>query len=49
MVPRRAPNSIINGINGRCLDADLNTIANNGAKVQLWDCNGLPQQQWTVR
>ena len=31
---------------GRCLDADLNTIGGNGTKVQLWDCNGQPQQKW---
>jgi predicted RNA-binding protein len=34
--------------NGRCLDADLNTIAGNGTKVQLWDCFGDNQlnQDW---
>ena len=32
---------------GRCIDADLNTIGANGTKVQLWDCNGQPQQRWT--
>ena len=31
---------------GRCLDADLNTIGGDGTKVQLWDCNGQPQQKW---
>ncbi|GAA5152233.1 MULTISPECIES: RICIN domain-containing protein [Amycolatopsis] len=35
------------GYNGRCLDADLNTMGTNGGKVQLWDCNGQPQQSWT--
>jgi sRNA-binding regulator protein Hfq len=34
--------------NGRCLDADLNGIHGNGAKVQLWDCNGQDQQSWTM-
>ncbi|WP_344446007.1 hypothetical protein, partial [Kitasatospora nipponensis] len=29
-----------NNHGGKCLDGDLNTIGNNGAKVQLWDCNG---------
>ncbi|HKS47061.1 MAG TPA: RICIN domain-containing protein [Amycolatopsis sp.] len=30
---------------GRCLDADLNTIAANGTKVQLWTCNSTAGQQ----
>jgi hypothetical protein len=34
-------------VNGRCLDADRNTTGGNGTKVQLWDCNGKPQQMWT--
>jgi len=33
--------------NGKCLDADLNTINANGTKVQLWDCNSTPQQTWS--
>ncbi len=32
--------------NGWCLDADLNTMNANGTKVQLWPCNGQPQQRW---
>lgn len=32
--------------NGRCLDADLNTITRNGTRVQMWDCNGQNQQRW---
>jgi len=32
--------------NGKCLDADLNRINNDGAKIQLWDCNGSNQQKW---
>lgn len=32
--------------NNRCLDADLNRINLNGAKVQLWDCNASGQQNW---
>jgi Ricin-type beta-trefoil lectin domain len=31
---------------GKCLDADLNTINDNGAVVQLWDCNYEDQQLW---
>ncbi|WP_406737594.1 ricin-type beta-trefoil lectin domain protein [Streptomyces sp. NBC_00853] len=34
--------------NGRCLDADLNTMGRNGTKVQLWNCNGQPQQGWVL-
>ncbi|GAA4605502.1 putative heme/steroid binding protein [Actinoplanes octamycinicus] len=34
------------GFNNKCLDADVNTIWTNGTKVQLWDCNGSPQQLW---
>ena len=30
---------------GKCLDAPSNAAA--GAKVQLWDCNGGTNQQWT--
>lgn len=32
--------------NNKCLDADLNTMNRLGIIVQLWDCNGQPQQQW---
>ncbi|WP_432838773.1 ricin-type beta-trefoil lectin domain protein [Dactylosporangium sp. CA-092794] len=32
--------------NGKCVDADLNTINRNGTRIQLWDCNGSPQQTW---
>jgi hypothetical protein len=36
---------------GYCPDADTNTHWNRspgGAVVQLWSCNGRPQQQWDV-
>ncbi|WP_153547731.1 sialidase family protein [Streptomyces sp. RB17] len=29
----------------KCLDVDTNTPT-NGNKVQLWDCSGVPGQQW---
>src|SRR3954447_6620186 len=32
--------------NGRCLDADLNTMWRNGTVMQLWDCNQEYQQSW---
>ncbi|MDH6133831.1 hypothetical protein P3T37_003229 [Kitasatospora sp. MAA4] len=38
--------TIQNDHGGQCLDGDLNGIPNNGAKVQLWGCNGWNNQQW---
>ncbi|MER8186025.1 RICIN domain-containing protein [Kitasatospora sp. NPDC094015] len=38
--------TIQNGHGGKCLDGDLNTINNDGAKVQLWGCNGWDNQMW---
>ena len=35
-----------NAHSGQCLDGDLGTIGNNGAKVQLWACNGWDNQSW---
>jgi hypothetical protein len=32
---------------GRCLDAD-NLGTANGTKLQLWDCNGGGNQQWSL-
>lgn len=32
----------------RCIDADPATAGSNGGQVYLWDCNGSPQQHWTV-
>jgi hypothetical protein len=29
-----------------CLDADTNTIRANGTVVQVWHCNGVPNQRW---
>ena len=31
----------------KCLDVNAPDQANNGAKVQVWDCNGGIQQTWT--
>jgi hypothetical protein len=36
-------------INGKCLDADSNTIGKNGTRVQLWTCNNSPQQMFVMR
>ncbi|MFH8785181.1 RICIN domain-containing protein [Streptomyces roseoverticillatus] len=41
--------TIQNGYRSQCLDGDLNTIPNNGAKVQLWACNGWNNQKWVFR
>ncbi|WP_280698477.1 RICIN domain-containing protein [Kitasatospora sp. GP82] len=38
--------TIQNGDGWECLDGDTNTIPNNGAKVQLWGCNGWTNQKW---
>ncbi|MDH6139300.1 MULTISPECIES: RICIN domain-containing protein [Kitasatospora] len=35
-----------NGEAMQCLDGDTNTIGKNGAKVQLWACNGWANQTW---
>ncbi len=42
-----AGSTTIRGLGGRCLDV-ANASAANGATVQLWDCNGGANQQWTV-
>jgi hypothetical protein len=38
----------IKGIAAKCLDVDTpgNVDVQNGRRVQIWDCNGMPQQQW---
>ena len=33
---------------GLCLDVDWHNRNNNGANVQVWECNGQPNQQWTL-
>jgi hypothetical protein len=33
---------------GMCLDADA-TNGGNGTQLQLWQCNGSPQQTWYFR
>ena len=35
---------------GKCVDMSYNDLyaPANGAQVQIWDCNGLPQQEWRV-
>jgi hypothetical protein len=43
-----SPLLIVSDFNGKCLDAEA-FAGWNGTKVQLWDCNGQPQQQWILR
>ncbi len=33
---------------GRCLDADARTVEENGCRLQLWDYQGTPNQQWRL-
>jgi hypothetical protein len=40
--------TIFSMFKGRCLDADAGAIGANGTKVQLWDCNGWPNQTWDI-
>ncbi|MGM1058980.1 poly(ethylene terephthalate) hydrolase family protein [Saccharothrix sp. Mg75] len=42
-----AGNAYVGQQSGRCLDVTGQSQA-NGAKVQLWDCNGQANQVWTV-
>jgi len=30
----------------KCLDLPGNSY-NDGTQIEIWDCNGLPQQKWT--
>ena len=32
---------------GLCLDVHAPDMAKNGGRVQVWSCNGQPQQRWT--
>ena len=40
---------IINAEGGKCLDVDKPHMSENGAKVQLWKCTGVIEQEWFVR
>ena len=33
---------------GKCLDVHAPDQYTNGARVQVWDCNGSIQQQWRI-
>jgi hypothetical protein len=39
----------VNLENGRCLDANLDLIGQNGTPIQLWDCWGGQNQGWDIK
>ncbi|GAA3915274.1 hypothetical protein GCM10023084_78440 [Streptomyces lacrimifluminis] len=39
---------VVNRGSRRCLDADVGTIAQNGQKIRLRNCDGLPAQHWQL-
>ena len=43
-----ATGAFISSHDGRCLDADIATATHNGTKVQVWQCTGGRNQQWTT-
>ncbi|MFI6686435.1 ricin-type beta-trefoil lectin domain protein [Streptomyces sp. NPDC050485] len=43
----QADGSLKNVLTGKCLD-DLGFNTNNGTQLGIWDCNGLPNQKWTL-
>jgi pimeloyl-ACP methyl ester carboxylesterase len=45
--PPSSGGSIVGAASGRCLDVP-NSSPTNGTQVQLWDCHGEDNQQWTL-
>lgn len=41
----RTGDTLVNPQSGKCLDVAAGSTA-NGARVQLWSCNGTGAQQW---
>jgi endo-1,4-beta-xylanase len=39
--------TFVNVASGKCLDADLGTIGQQGTIVQVWSCSGGSNQNWT--
>ncbi|MCB9654775.1 MAG: RICIN domain-containing protein [Deltaproteobacteria bacterium] len=37
----------IRNANGKCIDVHAGCMNSNGCNVQVWDCNGAPQQTWS--
>ncbi|MFL6051326.1 MAG: RICIN domain-containing protein, partial [Actinoallomurus sp.] len=44
---RGSGSSLVNPASGRCLDATGPSSA-NGTRLQIWDCTGGANQQWTL-
>jgi len=45
--PAQAATGTITGLGGKCVDVSGASTA-NGAKIQLWTCNGTSAQSWTM-
>lgn len=45
--PRSGFAGELHGLAGKCLDV-RGPSTDNGTPVQIWDCVGVPQQQWTL-
>jgi hypothetical protein len=45
--PPSSGGSVVGAASGRCLDVP-NSSPTNGTQVQLWDCQGEDNQQWTL-
>ena len=43
----RSGTQLVNTGSGRCLDATGPSSA-DGTRLQIWDCTGAANQQWTV-
>ncbi len=43
----QANGSLLNPQSGRCLD-DPQGVTTDGTKLQIYDCNGLWTQQWSL-
>src|SRR5690242_12804522 len=42
-----APSGPVTGVGGKCLD-NTGGVTTNGNPIQLWTCDGLSRQQWTL-
>ena len=49
LIPMSATAGEIRNRADMCLDVHRPDLTNNGGKVQIWDCNGQIQQQWSVK
>jgi hypothetical protein len=44
--PSSWPAELRSAANGKGLDLDVAGAVGKGTKIQVWDCDGAPQQQW---